>query len=829
MPSISDFSGLITDIDKGDVPPGGATEMSNVSTTAAGKLVPRKGIQPASFDSTSTLSSSNYNTFSRICFCKTRRGDVIGVNGVDRGFRWDGKTANVEDLGITAPAAAPSIAASNIAEADKGGAITGIANNSGIYRVTSAGHGLGNGDTVRIGNVTATGAMANDLNGQSFTIEGVTTNTYDLSNTSFDGAYTSGGTWSKSGFGTTAGTYVCGYRYIDDTTTAIPSSLSSLTTVTVTENQKLDWSSLSTTTEARAQHKVELYRSAAGVTNVLFRVATLTYSGSMSYTDEVDDATLNASGPDDTLLVLVNPPVNNNLVARRFEPPPNDRPIVVQFQDRYFYGGLVKYNRGTVATNGNTTITGTETDWVSTLVGRYIEIDGEVSPLKITAASATSITTETAASTTASGKSYVIVPEETKRRQVAFSEVDEAESVPDVNVFTVQKVPNDDSEIIALMPFGTSLFLIGKRHKYGFNYSSNPALDGAVRYVEDRGVFNQYAWDTFGNAAYLMDDMGPYVFGGSANDIGQQIKDLWRKDGSGDKIDFAKTDKFFVKCDRSKNRVYFFVSFVGDTESYPTRALVYNITRGTWDLFHYPQQIASAATIEQAGETKVMLGGENEKVYIADKGNTDIVTAEIKGVCTSSSSTTIVDSGASFTSAVVGSSVYIYEGTGKGQRRTITSQTSTQLTVSSWTTTPDTTSKYVVGAIVWNWKSSSFGLAETDQRTPRQVGLKFKPTSNDQRIDIRFYYNNDDNPAENAMSQVLGDAVEIQESNKEDVVVYLEDGRSSLETSSGHERFRFDGMYSGNSHGDHKVSVELRGYSADETQEIQSINVDGVQ
>ncbi len=236
MPRISDFSGLITDIDKGDVPPGGATEMSNVSTTAAGKLVPRKGIQPASFDSTSTLSSSNYNTFSRMCFCKTRRGDVIGVNGVDRGFRWDGKTANVEDLGITAPAAAPSIAASNIVEADKGGAITGIANNSGLYRVTSSGHGLSDGDTVRIGNVVATGAMANDLNGQSFTIANKTSTTFDLVGTSFDGTYTSGGTWSKSGFGTTAGTYVCGYRYIDDTTTAIPSSLSSLTTVTVTEN-----------------------------------------------------------------------------------------------------------------------------------------------------------------------------------------------------------------------------------------------------------------------------------------------------------------------------------------------------------------------------------------------------------------------------------------------------------------------------------------------------------------------------------------------------------------------------------------------------------------
>ena len=144
---------------------------------------------------------------------------------------------------------------------------------------------------------------------------------------------------------------------------------------------------------------------------MLYKVATISYSGSMSYTDEVDDATLNNSSVDDTLLILVNPPVNNNLVARRFEPPPNDRPIVVQFQDRYFYGGLVKYNRGTVTTNGNTTINGSSTDWVSTLAGRYIEIEGEVAPLLISSASASSITTATAAGTSASGKNYVILPD----------------------------------------------------------------------------------------------------------------------------------------------------------------------------------------------------------------------------------------------------------------------------------------------------------------------------------------------------------------------------------------------------------------------------------
>jgi len=832
MPKISDFLGQISDADAGDLPPGAAISQKNVSTTSAGKLKVRGGMQPATFTSTTTISGSNYHTFQRMCFCKTRQGDLLGVNGIDRGFRWDGATANVEALGITAPALAPTIVAAALNTADKGKAITDVTDASGLYRITSGSHGLSDGDTVRLGNVVGTGSMSNDLNGQSFTVANKATNTFDLDGTVFDGGYTSGGTWSQDGYGATAGDYVFGYRYIDDTTTAVPSSLTTLKKVTASENDFFTWSSLSTTTEARGQYKLELFRSTAGVTNVLFKVATIAYGSIGSgFTDEVDDATLNLSSASDVLLVLTNPPVDNSLVARRFEVPSNDRPVVVQFQDRYFYLGTVKYNRGTVGTSGSsTTITGSSTDWVSTMVGRYIEVVGQTAPREITAfGSATSLTVDTAI-TVSAGTKYTIVPEQSNRRQVDFSEPDEPESVPALNVFTVQESANDDDDIIGGMPLGSSLFLFGRRNKYAFSYSAFPILDGSVRYVEDRGAFNHFCWDVYENAAYMMDDSGPYIFtGGGSQEIGAQIQDLWRKDGDGDKIDFTKTDQFHVKVDRAKNRAYFFVAFTGDSGNYPTRALVYNIRRKTWDNYEFPQMIGSAATIQISGETRTIFGAESSNIYIADKGNTDVVTAEVTGTATGSSGTTLTDSGASFAAAVIGASVYIYEGTGKGQRRTITARTSTQLTVATWTTNPDTTSKYVVGAIEWNWKSKAFSFMEDDLRGKREVAVVFKPTTGDQRIDLRFYYNHSTTPLANAMSQKLGDAIEIQETNKEDAVVFMKLARSALEDSVGRERFRFDGMYSATSHGDHEVSVELRGYAADDVPEIKSITVQGVE
>ena len=277
MPKISDFIGQISDADAGDLPPGAAISQKNVSTTSAGKLRVRGGMQPATFTSTTTISASSYHTFQRMCFCKTRQGDLIGVNGIERGFRWDGATTNVEALGITAPALAPAIASAFIDTSDKGRDISGIVTDSGKYKVTSTGsHGLSNGDVVRLGNVVGTGSMANDLNGQSFTVESASGSVFTLSDTVFDGGYTSGGTWSQDGFGATAGDYVFGYRYIDDTTTAVSSSLTGLTKITALENDDFTWSSLSTTTEARGQYKLELFRSTAGVTNVLFKVATIT-------------------------------------------------------------------------------------------------------------------------------------------------------------------------------------------------------------------------------------------------------------------------------------------------------------------------------------------------------------------------------------------------------------------------------------------------------------------------------------------------------------------------------------------------------------------------
>lgn len=74
------------------------------------------------------------------------------------------------------------------------GSITGITNaNPGV--VTSASHGLSNGDKVKI---TSVGGMT-EVNGNVYTVASAATDTFQLSGTDTTtyGTYTSGGTWTK--------------------------------------------------------------------------------------------------------------------------------------------------------------------------------------------------------------------------------------------------------------------------------------------------------------------------------------------------------------------------------------------------------------------------------------------------------------------------------------------------------------------------------------------------------------------------------------------------------------------------------------------------------
>jgi hypothetical protein len=55
------------------------------------------------------VSLGSFSSAGILTMARGSNGDLYGVNGLERGFRWDGKSAAVEQLGISPPAAAPTV------------------------------------------------------------------------------------------------------------------------------------------------------------------------------------------------------------------------------------------------------------------------------------------------------------------------------------------------------------------------------------------------------------------------------------------------------------------------------------------------------------------------------------------------------------------------------------------------------------------------------------------------------------------------------------------------------------------------------------------------
>lgn len=131
------------------------------------------------------------------------------------------------------------------------------------------------------------------------------------------------------------GTYQCYFRYVDDTTEdsggPVPSNLSPVAEVDCGEAAtSLTWNVPMPTGRGK---KVELWRSTSNQALTLYRVATVTGQ----FLDDLTDEELRDPDREQYAAMPIVLP-NGELNANRFGVPPDDKAVVVRFQDRHFYG-----------------------------------------------------------------------------------------------------------------------------------------------------------------------------------------------------------------------------------------------------------------------------------------------------------------------------------------------------------------------------------------------------------------------------------------------------------------------------------------------------------
>lgn len=728
------FGGLLTNMDVKDVPAGRMVTQTNIGNYRPGRLDVRKGVLQLATPWSLTVSGTDdviavfgflapqarwlvlektdgsvkairdgatqalitgLNAFQPISCVADPYGSLIVVNGIERGYRWNGQSGTPDALGVDGP-------------------------------IDLWGAGAAGTPAIDPSFLPGTGNLSNDV------------------------------------------VYSCAYRYVDRD--GIPSSISEIKdfrTEAGASGTKIQWipgplgggEKIPDSTQGRVATggKIEFWRSARNAPAILYKVhEELSGSGWTSFQDDVSDEDLLDSDPDDVLPIFTQDGLPN---ARRFEKPPTNKPYVALHQDVLLMYGRVFYNEGTLAaTNGNATHTGTSTAVRSEMVGwklRYVGETTEYEVATVNEGAQTFTTTVVYAGTTGSGKSYVLSPNpQSDAYNLRFSVKGEPESMPTTFGHRIQTSGALTDLETGLIPFGASVYIFHERTFYVCNYGTNPSFDLSFSPAHYRGLVNNRCAIIVEGQLWALDQLGPYsVTGGGADDGASFVL----RNYFAERIDWGETKRkwYFASYDPHARVLRWHVQFVGDGNTRPKRALCRNTLTGEWWDELYPVELSGGAVIDVDGVQRLVCGGPDDNAMLMGEGTSDLITAAVQGTITSavSGGTGLVDSTASFSAAVVGAPVSIIAGTGKGTTRTIASRTNGTTLVVSANWTVGTDSVYVIGAIAWSLKTGGYELLPPSQgadtaavQVPRKMQLQHVPTTNENYVNVRFYYDRSESP-----------------------------------------------------------------------------------
>lgn len=697
------------------------------------------------------------NGFSPVSFFRDRRNVAFGVNGLGRGFRWDGLSASAAWLGIDAPTAAPGIS----------------------------------------------------------------------------GSGTTGGS--------SVGDYTAYYRYVDKD--GYPSSLSPVATVAATiAGTTFSWSSVaaSIATDGRASGGwKELYRSIADESSVVYLVSTLA-PATTTYSDTRTDAYLTTAQS----LPVFN--VNGTVNANRFTPPPYHKPFAAMFKDRAFYYGGVEYSKGTIGlvansasvTSGNAIFSGCDFSCGQGAGEFKLFVPGQTTAYTISSNNSTSLTLSTTyAGSSTSAATFTIKPAPVEERLLYYSEPDEPESVPVTNAIAVQEKTGDYDRETGLMPFGSYLYLLHERHIYPMTFVSQPDVDVNISPPIPRGCVNNRCWVVAQDHAYLIDQLGIYRIGlgGGVEDLGSNIQDKFQ----GSTFDWTQSKWWSASYEPLERVVRWYVTYTADSltePAFPKRCIAYDIDNGQLYEEKYPFLLSAPAIVTHNARTRLTVATTTPgastvaTTCLAHEGESDFTTSPIRGTVTAStSSTSLTDTTtAGFVAGHVGAPIAIVAGTGQGQIRRILSRTTTAVTVdSAWTTTPDTTSVYLVGAVEWVFRTGSDPFTKDDNESNRAIAVSFKPTTNAAEFQTEVYYDFASTASNWSYTYDTTEGLTYA-SGSSKATQDMKLTRSSLSDQVGWTQIPFPTPANTALPINRYMSVRLSGYKSLESQQIHTLLIEGV-
>ncbi len=659
------------------------------------------------------------------CFREADSGDLFVVNGLDAPLRWDGLAPEMEEAGLAAPAAAISIAGSgtgpiigtyygHLRFLDKYGLVSNFSPISASYKpvgstgtitnatnaspivITSAGHGLSTGATVKIEGVTGNTSANN-----TWTITVLGADTFSLDDSHGTAAYIASGTWTS------------GVMTLTYTNVGVP-------------------------VETKAVRR-QILRNTDGQTDTFYVDVDTTDLSSTTFSTTRSDDDLSAQEAVPRL------DSDGNLFANRHDKPSNFYAATVSHQGRMLFCVLVEYSAGHCkATAGSTTITGVGTNWQDTFAGREMHIDGANRVYTIDSVDEVSQTltlTEPYESQTSPFLFYAIKPPPAYRRNIAYSESGLPQSCPPANGVSV---PETGDELTGMLTFAPFAYIMERKRTHKLTFFLDPSNDQGIFEAVERGCVNNRCWIVVDASVFMLDELGVHQFTGAreTQPVSEQIQWVFQSDDpvGETKINWQYREYFHAVLDQERHIIKWFV--VMDGCARPRHALCYQYVLQRWWIEEYRFPIGGACVGRSNDVVSVFCGADHGRIMTPaahlDTANAD--TGSVRGDVTSAGLFTLTDSAAAF-SGVVNASVAIVHGKGKGQERRIVEATATTLRLDApWLDLPDTTSTYQIGGIHFLYRSQWFRFADprNEENAQRRFEFQFQPMKQDGLSDMRF-------------------------------------------------------------------------------------------
>ena len=465
--------------------------------------------------------------------------------------------------------------------------------------------------------------------------------------------------------------------------------------------------------------------------------------------EDVTSNTFSSTKTDDELtsdlavVMLDSNGVDTNL--SRHGEPPNWKRSVASFQNRMFYG--VDYVERSVVTVSGDTATGVATDWPNVFDDRTLYQDSGKALAAFDADNQTAALSESTATAQTAEKATIRQAAPDGQR-IYHSWVNAADSFPEsVHPGQTFQVSRDgrDGEMVGQFSFDGRFYVAFKSTLYTYSFNRDPTSapdgDGRMQVVVPRGLCNHRTVAFTDDLAACMDHEGVYLFDGNTlESVSGPVKPVFTG-RSATKINWKYQEWFHAAYFSSERTVRFFV--VMDGGPYPRHALCFNVDQRLWWVEEFPWPITSSTTGNLNGRRQTFLGSTGRRVFTLD-GNRDglsaVLSDTLRGTVTSAGSRTLTDTSATWTSSMVGQSLRIVGGTGRGQRRDIVAVSGTTLTLSQrWNIRPSTDSVYQIAGVNWSIRTGKFRFVQENEQELRRVELFWTPTENAQTLDYRLF------------------------------------------------------------------------------------------